>query len=161
MSKPCEACGNQFVSRKKTARFCSRPCMWSRNGRPRTKDAYWWKTSKGYIAGRVFVGGAWKDVKQHRWLMEIHIGRSLEPHEDIHHRNGDKSDNRLENLEIVGHSLHSTMTNGNRTYKRGLKHNVSSDVRRQRSEWMKHLHLTGRVKPPNSTSAALRKARGE
>lgn len=37
---------------------------------------------------------------QHRVVMEQHIGRALEPHETAHHKNGDRADNRIENLEL-------------------------------------------------------------
>ena len=32
--------------------------------------------------------------------MEQHLGRRLRRYEEVHHLNGDRSDNRLENLEL-------------------------------------------------------------
>jgi len=40
-------------------------------------------------------------VRLHRLLMEEHIGRTLDLCEVVHHINGDKSDNRIENLEVM------------------------------------------------------------
>ena len=44
---------------------------------------------------------------EHRFLMEQYLGRKLTFNEVVHHSNGDKSDNRMENLELRQRSEHS------------------------------------------------------
>jgi len=108
---PCPNCGSLCGSHSVMCRAC-------RIKQNRGRTAYSFKgkpmkTSQGYIIipapDHPFCNGKGR-MMQHRLVMETALGRHLEAEEIVHHLNGIRHDNRLENLVVAKCHSHSSWT---------------------------------------------------
>ena len=117
----CQECGKSFtryeseIKRSKN-HFCSRECgyiFWrGRDKKPKDGDPSWHINSRGYscytVHKRNKITGVKKShrIYQHRMVVEKHLGRKLKNEEIVHHMNGVKTDNRIENLSVCNNHTH-------------------------------------------------------
>lgn len=120
----CATCGKPILvypCRLRTGhnKYCSKECRskgWSsirktrvgpkaplwKGGRILNNHGYWEIQRTGLSPeDNALVPGKRAAILEHRLLVARYLGRPLKPYEIIHHINGNPSDNRLENLELI------------------------------------------------------------
>lgn len=113
----CSFCGKEEINARGLCKNCYQR-NW-RNGsleRKYIKNEKGWFTNKGYKRIRI----KHKQIFKHRLVMEKKLGRKLLSREVVHHINGNKDDNREENLKLFGsdaehHRLEHIRKSGNST----------------------------------------------
>ena len=91
----CKNCGNPINSGAKL--FCSWKCYQAMN-KGETSPKY--KNGHVRVDGYRLLGIDGRDVLEHRYVMEQHIGRPLLQKEVVHHKDGNKLNNSIDNLEL-------------------------------------------------------------
>lgn len=90
----CEQCGKP-LKRGYGDKYCSHKCAGLGN---RKENGY--ITPSGYVMMTIGEAGNGQRIAQHRYVMEQMLGRTLFDFEKVHHKNGIRSDNEPDNLEI-------------------------------------------------------------
>lgn len=116
----CKECDKKSIKYEHDGSlFCNQKCYFKWKRKNPNKRAY---------KGRIFISGYWylympshpnaikqgRYIAEHRYVAEQKIDRYLTKNEIAHHINGNKSDNRPENIEVVTISDHCKLTYKNR-----------------------------------------------
>ncbi|KKN76490.1 hypothetical protein LCGC14_0369990 [marine sediment metagenome] len=128
-----EAKANMSISQK--ARFVDQTKHpWWRGGRILLTYGYvglWVSSDDPYASMRDNKGY----ISEHRLVMARHLGRCLSSLEIVHHKNGVRDDNRIENLELMSHGKHSSqhMEGYRGGFRRGLVDGRSKQMQELRA----------------------------
>lgn len=100
---PCSHCGKTLTKYKsQTCRknnFCSKEC----------RKEYIRKQKRLNTHGYVLIYVNDISVLEHRYIMEVFLGRPLTEDEVVHHINGNTKDNRIENLQVMSYGDHARL----------------------------------------------------
>lgn len=109
----CLFCKDNFIvknldSIERPNKFCSKKCRakWQVGKKSNRWKGGMRKGSDGYTLIRINK----KYKRFARYLMEKHLGKKLEKSEDIHHKNNNKVDDRIENLVVMSKKEHGRLS---------------------------------------------------
>jgi hypothetical protein len=112
--KSCLVCSKVFYVfpyRENSAKTCSRKCAINVLGNA-ISEHYDGKRKlhKNKKSGYLYISFRGKYFPHHRFVVEQALGRSLKENEQVHHKNGIRDDNRVENLQIMDLVEHAKLS---------------------------------------------------
>ena len=119
----CLICG-KTCGRQSRLKYCSVKCANKAQSGSNNKN---WKGRKVHSQGYIYVNDPKnKDsdskgyILEHRLIMSKALGRRLKRNEIVHHINGIKDDNRIENLELLANQAEHVFKEGHLNGKKCL-----------------------------------------
>ena len=124
VERRCLVCDGAYAPRTDHAKYCSHACAYqARKGIPswNAGQGRGWTDKRGYRWVYIIKNGKRRAIRENRYIMQQHLGRQLLPNEVVHHKNGDKADNRIGNLELQTVDEHTIAHSVGRTHPESSK----------------------------------------
>lgn len=117
ISHVCENCGDRFINKERLTRFCTLRCSMLARYPDRIVSKH-----DGYVYVR--PDAKTPRMAEHRLVMMRMVNGPLPSGHDVHHLNGDKTDNRPENLVIMTRSEHMSLHESDRANRWSRHHDA-------------------------------------
>jgi len=131
-TRVCPNCQTTFeIQKSSKQKICTQSCAYKGNRKYGTK----YITTQGYVAIKTHSERADSSGYglEHRVLMEKQTGKFLSTNEQVHHINGIKTDNRIENLIVLTNAEHQR-----KHYKYEQLNNPEAIKKRRDATWGKN-----------------------
>jgi hypothetical protein len=147
VKRSCQECDKSFqvkafLIKHGRGKYCSKSCRIKAQSKAISgKSHYNWRGGKILHQGKYWLiykkehpfADRYGYVREHRLVVEAHLGRYLRRDEIIHHKNGVTTDNRLDNLKILNLSTHTVIHKLGKKFPKEVTEKISASMKRVRA----------------------------